>query len=322
MATFEQLQKAPDRAALGALAEALEPGSSVVRVARLVGGMDNGLHRLRVERRDGSRHNVLLRRYGQWPGAPTAEQQARTEWRVLELLAELGVPAQEPLLEDAAGRLVGHPAIVTSFLPGKPQLVPVDPESWIRDLALALVRLHAATGDGDPRLAFLRDANAEWSRIASLDEPPGRLAEDRDVREMWRALRRHAAVLERAPSRLIHSDFWPGNTIWAEGRLTGIIDWGSAARGNPAYDVAYLRLDLSITGRFDEADRVLEIYEQEAGAALEDLGVYELLAALRAAPDPAIWLAGWNDLGDLGHSPDEVRENYRRKVAAILSALD
>ena len=43
---------------------------------------------------------------------------------------------------------------------------------------------------------------------------------------------------------LLHGDFWPGNTLWKDGRLTAILDWEDAATGDPLLDVANARLEL------------------------------------------------------------------------------
>lgn len=321
MARFEELQRAPDRRVLDDLAHAVRPGSRVVRVARLKGGMDNGLHRLRLELPDGPRENVLLRRYGDWGGEVLPSEQAQIEWRTLQLLDELGVAAPKPLLCDERGEIAGSPAIVTSFLPGKPVLMPRDPARWAGGLATALAELHCAAKGDDARLGFLRDARTEWRRILDAPEPPSRLRRHPDGLAVWHALKRNSAALDREPECLVHYDYWVGNTIWFRGRLTGIIDWGSAARGAPAYDVAYMRVDLSISGRWKEADVFLERYEREAGRPVAGLPFWELLACLRAAPDPAIWLPGWKDLGGGHLTSESVRANYERKIRSALAPL-
>ncbi len=50
----------------------------------------------------------------------------------------------------------------------------------------------------------------------------------------------------RTPSRLLHGDFWPGNTLWRMGRLTAVIDWEDAARGDPLADPGNGRLEVAL----------------------------------------------------------------------------
>jgi len=41
-----------------------------------------------------------------------------------------------------------------------------------------------------------------------------------------------------APSTLIHGDFTLDNTLVADGRITGVIDWAGGGAGDPRYDLA------------------------------------------------------------------------------------
>lgn len=37
---------------------------------------------------------------------------------------------------------------------------------------------------------------------------------------------------------LVHLDYWPGNVLWLDGKVTAIVDWDFASYGDPALDVA------------------------------------------------------------------------------------
>ncbi|MCI0397582.1 MAG: phosphotransferase [Chloroflexi bacterium] len=67
----------------------------------------------------------------------------------------------------------------------------------------------------------------------SLDE--GRI---RDTLASRRPLPQHN------PSVLLHGDFWPGNTLWQDGKLVAVIDWEDARSGDPLIDLAISRLDI------------------------------------------------------------------------------
>ncbi len=47
--------------------------------------------------------------------------------------------------------------------------------------------------------------------------------------------------IPRAPLTFVHGDLWPGNLLIRADRLTGIVDWGDAGVGHPAYEVGYPR---------------------------------------------------------------------------------
>ena len=94
---------------------------------------------------------------------------------------------------------------------------------------------------------------------------------------------------------LVHHDLHPGNTLWSRGCVSGIVDWPMAGRGHPAYDRAYLRLDVSIALGLDAGDGV--------AAATRALGIgidhpaWDLVAGLRALPEPDLWVTSYRELG-------------------------
>jgi Ser/Thr protein kinase RdoA (MazF antagonist) len=80
---------------------------------------------------------------------------------------------------------------------------------------------------------------------------------------------RDTPELDRAD--LVHLDYHPGNTLVDGGKVTGVIDWDGAARGDRRFDLITLRFDL-------------------AGRAPHLLGpLDERLSTL----DPALWRAYW-----------------------------
>ncbi|NYE75087.1 aminoglycoside phosphotransferase (APT) family kinase protein [Microlunatus parietis] len=44
---------------------------------------------------------------------------------------------------------------------------------------------------------------------------------------------------------LMHGDYHPGNLLWRDGALTGVIDWNGARLGSRWFDVAYCRADVA-----------------------------------------------------------------------------
>ncbi|NDJ52067.1 MAG: phosphotransferase [Chloroflexi bacterium] len=43
---------------------------------------------------------------------------------------------------------------------------------------------------------------------------------------------------------LLHGDFWPGNVLWSEQAIVGVIDWEDAAIGDPLADLANSRREI------------------------------------------------------------------------------
>ena len=97
---------------------------------------------------------------------------------------------------------------------------------------------------GGPLAPLLRGLDS-W-----LDDPQWRASDLIDVA----AVRRLAAealdlVDEPVVSGFVHGDLIPGNLLTETGRLTGIIDWGSAAYADPAQDLAPAWSVLDARGR-------------------------------------------------------------------------
>ncbi|MCH7579513.1 MAG: phosphotransferase, partial [Chloroflexi bacterium] len=130
--------------ALARLAEELVPGSRVIRTRRLRGGIGARMHVLDIEQANGTRLKVSLRRFTRDHRFSKADHVAH-EYRILQFVEEAGIPAPRPLLLDAEGRLFGMPAMVLTYLPGRPLYKPRDVKSWVDQLADSLLKLHALT---------------------------------------------------------------------------------------------------------------------------------------------------------------------------------
>ncbi len=287
--------RAPVAAALLRLAAILAPGSRVAGVRRLAGGIVALTHAFDVIGRDGVRRRLVLRRYradvlARWPEAP------ERLWRTLAILERIGAPAPRPVWFDAQGTVLGMPAIVMTRLPGHGDLRPHDLVRYCTDLGTALAAIHragAAARLTATERAFLtpRQADAPAERLAAAAArcPNGDAA--------LTLFRGHAAAFARAPRTLVHGDYWPGNILWQRGRLSAVIDWEDAAYDWAPLDVGYCRLDLALSFGGDAPDRFLRAYEQAAGTAIAVLPLWDLTGALRAWPDPRVWLPGYVSLG-------------------------
>ena len=261
------------------LREAIEPGATDVSARPLLGGVDTATYALRLER-GGEARDVVVRVYRNWDGEQDAGTAVRRQHAVLGAVAAVTAAAPRPILADAAGDLIGEPLIVMSWLPGAPQApTGQDDDAWAEQLAVAMAEVHATPLSGLPS-DFPRHGMAA-ERLARF------LARGADVRDpLWdriaSVLTPRAANVRANPPTLIHGDFWFGNTIWENGRLTGIIDWDGAAIADPARDVAGARNDLALLSGARAADVFLARYERQRGP-LADLAFWDLLTSLPPA---------------------------------------
>ena len=279
------LRSRPPRPGLRALVEEVEPGATVAAVRRLEGGLEASTHRVDLVTRSGARRRVVLRRFNDtfpWFDPARIPKEVAT-------LASLGptpVVAPEVVAVDADGRWMGMPCIVVTFLPGGP--APFDRwVQWSGRLATAMAEVHAVAPvvEAEPWLTG-------WRR----DEPSVEASTSPWLERIWPLVQDNVRALEDSgDDALVHHDLHPGNTLWSRGRVSGIVDWPLAGRGFPAYDRAYLRLDVSIALGLDAGDRVAA-----AGAAVgipADHPAWDLVVGLRALPDPDLWVSSYLELG-------------------------
>ena len=73
---------------------------------------------------------------------------------------------------------------------------------------------------------------------------------------LWeRALELARADPPPGPRCFIHRGYHPENTLCSRGRLTGVVDWTSAAWGPAAVDTAHMRWNLALTYGLDVCGR-------------------------------------------------------------------
>ncbi|MDQ2740884.1 MAG: phosphotransferase [Chloroflexota bacterium] len=131
----------PSEQAILTVLDAVLPGSALVSMRRMTGSFTNDAHGVEAISRSGTRFRVVVRRYAPFGGDRSAK--AKTEFHGLGLPHTHGLPVPEPLYLDKDGAVLGAPAIVMSFLPGRQVLEPPDPVQYARRLALMMARIHA-----------------------------------------------------------------------------------------------------------------------------------------------------------------------------------
>lgn len=204
---------------------------------------------------------------------PAHHDAAVREAEVLGRLSALG--AWVPHLV-AANDDLAVPVIVTSRVSGTAPDADLSPLVIAAEMAAALVRIHELDGDG------LRPTPGEPPRGGSA------LAA--------RAQREWASLDMRDPV-LIHSDFWCGNALWEADRLTGVVDWSGARSGPRGVDLAWCRQDLVLLGSPSAAGLFLEEYERLSGAAVDDIGAWDVQAAASAHDRVETWLPNYLGIG-------------------------
>lgn len=288
-----------------------------MRTRRLRGGVGARMDVLDIARADGTSRKVALRRF-QRDNRSSQPEHVAHEYAVLQLVERAQLPAPRPLLLDAQGELFGVPAIALTYLPGAPVYLPRDLTSWVAELARGLLAIHAVTPERFDLSALgtqLRDGvRRELKTRRPYARDHGELA-----REVHAALVRDIDRVAWPDATLVHDDFWPGNTVWYRGRLTGVVDWTHAEVGDPRTDVAQCRIDLAMILDLEAAGLFRDAYQARAPQPLADLWYFDLLRGLRALLSYEFWLEGYHDAG-LTHV---TKRRARSRIEAFLRrALD
>jgi aminoglycoside phosphotransferase (APT) family kinase protein len=271
-----------------ALLEKIAPGSRPVLVSLLPGSFSNHTHVVEACLPGGGVLKCVVRRYQVFGGYDRGEK-ARREFKAFKLINRSGIPSPQPLLLDDTGALLGVPGIVTRFVPGALVLTPPpDPLEWARKLATMLARIHTILLDEESR-SFLLDANTEATWFLGGEAAPDYLQNYPGGVELWQAASRCYPLLKPVSPALVHIDYWSGNILWDGNEISAVLDWEEAACGDPAIDVAYARMNILLMGLPEAADEFLRVYRAKTGRAVENLGFWEMAAAVRPMVDPLVW---------------------------------
>jgi Ser/Thr protein kinase RdoA (MazF antagonist) len=123
-------------------------------------------------------------------------------------------------------------------------------EASRRDLAARAAELigglHRATAE---RVEVDDGVVDAWVRtpVAAILDAPGAAGLPENTRErVTRVADELAPVVARSSrtASLVHGDFWPGNLLEDEGRLSGLVDWDALHRGPASVDLVHLLLHL------------------------------------------------------------------------------
>jgi aminoglycoside phosphotransferase (APT) family kinase protein len=275
------LARAPQRELFEVLAQRIAPGSKLVRIWELAGGVSAQVTAFEIERPDGRTERLIVRRHGARDLRRDPDIAAH-EFRLLKLLKSAGVPAPTPRYLDAEAEVFSVPCLVVDYVEGEREGAPTDETEVVGRLGTVLAEIHRV----DYReVSFLRkrvDIGAELP-ARRPDEP----SEWRRIRD---ALDSALPLPRRNRSVLLHGDFWPGNTLWQDGRLVAVIDWEDAAIGDPLADVANARLELLWALGIDAMEAFTRRYAAIATAVdFKDLPYWDLWADLRLAGRTSEW---------------------------------
>ena len=210
---------------------------------RLTGGVETATHLLTLRRADTADAplQLVLRR----PHPESLRHDPERTARIAGALAHAAAHAPTLPIPEVVAHEGG--ALLMRRLPGRIDLTPKDPASWLVQLADTLRTIH-----GIPPMP---DAPT-WTDPPEPSErrPPPWSAHP----HLWQEALDRVAAGPPPPTddelSFVHGDYQHFNLLWSRGRLTGIVDWSAYDTHQRSRDVGHCRLNLAILYGADVAD--------------------------------------------------------------------
>lgn len=272
---------------------------------------------IEIERPDGSRHRLVVRR-GRWPDTQRNTLPLSVEFDLLRHLDVHGLPVARPRAFDDSAHILPQAYVVLDFVDGATRFATNDPVGMAVQMADVLAAIHDLDATSVPALPLHLDRMQDWV-ITDLDRRPPDLSLRED-------LVRHHLHEHWPPSAtelcLLHADFFPGNIIWEGDAIAAVIDWETAAIGDPMADIATTRLDLRWAFGAEIAEAFTHRYLTVTGRSTATLPVWELVVSLRPAGAISLWATDMATHGRPDIAADSMRREQHDFVDGALERLN
>jgi aminoglycoside phosphotransferase (APT) family kinase protein len=292
------------------VAHKLAPQSKLLRSWELNGGISAQVTALEIEQPDGQRQKLIVRRHGA-ADLQHNPQIAADEFTLLRGLHSAGLAVPRPYDLDQSGEIFTTPYVVLEYIEGQPEFAPAHLSDFLLQVATQLARIHQVDG-AKLDLSFLPQQEDQYTE--KLRTRPAQVDESLDEGRIRDTLEAVWPLPPRNPSVLLHGDFWPGNLLWQDGRLVGVIDWEDAALGDPLADLANSRIELLWAFGIDAMQQFTQQYQAQIAFDCANLPYWDLSAALRHAAHAAKWAT-------YAYAEHAMREGYRWFVTQAFEQL-
>ncbi len=269
------------------IVQRIAPGSRLLRSWKLDGGISAEITGLEIQHPDGSLTKTLLRQHSGADREKSAEIVER-EFRLLQLLKPIGLPVQKPYFADTSGVIMPSPYLVLEYIEGTTEFSPINAPLLVPALAQCLACIHAVDAVNYD-LSFLpKQTSLVRATLSTISENPDESLYESRIRDTLTAV---LLWFREQTTALLHGDYWPGNILWKDGTIVGILDWEEAHIGNPVADIARTRLEILFAYGIEPMHQFVQAYQTYRTDALEALPYWDLWAALRLIRFPE-WISG------------------------------
>jgi aminoglycoside phosphotransferase (APT) family kinase protein len=295
------------------LIAAIDPRATLVTARALNGGVGNAMTVIEVARDAHRTERFVVRRPPEWALREDPNILAN-EFALLRRLRSIGIRCQTPrLFDDSAA---DAPYLVVEYIDGSPEFAAPPSRAYIEQYAQALADIHRVDASGFGLADNASTVERWWLRKRE------RFDESLQERRIVEALTAAWPWRPANDPTLLHGDYWPGNVLWKDGRLVGVIDWEEARRGDPLFDVAISRLELAWAFGAESMQRFTDAYRAAARVDVATLPYWDLLAALRPAHHVSRWAATWPGFDRADVTAATMRTAHRAFVAQAFTALE
>ncbi|HAL47629.1 MAG: hypothetical protein CL694_15710 [Chloroflexi bacterium] len=288
------------------IVESAAPGHQLVSISRAYGAFTNEVRTLNCRTPAGNAFRLVVKLLTD--DLADATPRATADYHGLRIARAHGIPAPEPILLDETGDVLGVPGMVTRFVEGRQIAGPDDTTAWAEALADQLLRIHDISPDESERRNIY--AGNELGLYFLSGDYPAKMAGHPLSETIYGAVEELRSGIDELSPVFIHMDYWPGNVLWLDGQVSAVLDWDAAGYGDPALDVGYFRMNMYLRGIKEAADIFLERYESESGAAVRNLGFWELARAAGPLPEPGRWIFASREMGDASSTVDRADTDY------------
>ncbi len=254
--------------------QTISPQSKLLQVWQLQGGVSAEMVALAFEELGGKTRKVVVRQHNSQ--SEHHSETLKNEFRLLQMinLLELATPA--PYYFDQSRMILAAPYMVIDYIEGEMLFSPVDLDDYMVQFATQLAKIHSV--------------DCSNSDLSFLPENVGSCAEI-DEAGIQEALASVWPLRQKNKAALLHGDFWPGNSLWRDGKLVAVIDWEDAEIGDPLIDLAKSRSEIGWIFGVDAMNNFTTHYQSMMSIDYSNLPYWDLCAAMR--------LLGFTE-GDLG----------------------
>ena len=266
---------------------------------------------LEIERPDGRTRKMIVRQHG----AVDLEHNPRIaadEFKLLQLLHSEGLAVSKPYYLDQSSEIFSTPYVVIGYIEGEPEFSHNNVPNLILQLVTQLSRIHQVDCS-NLDVSFL--PQYEKKVAEKLGERPVNVDETLDEGRIRDVLEAVWPLPQENISVLLHGDFWPGNILWRNGQLVGVIDWEDAALGDPLADLAHSRLEILWAFGINAMQSFTHHYQSMTTIDFINLPYWDLYAALRPISQIGEW--GLDD-----STEKTMRERHRWFVAQAFEKLN